>query len=100
MTEQYSAFRADVPRADDARTQLNLPLLQRLAQALGHAQQLATVVDRTREQRPEDVDRALGRFGQAAPQPLQAAASMAASATGLGMGISLASGTPPVSAEM
>ena len=32
MTEQYSAFRADVPRADDARTQLNLPLLQRLAQ--------------------------------------------------------------------
>ena len=32
MTEQYSAFRADVPRADDARTQLNTPLLERLGQ--------------------------------------------------------------------
>ncbi len=31
MTEQYSAFRADVPRADDARTQLNTPLMARLA---------------------------------------------------------------------
>jgi len=30
MTEQYSAFRADVPRADDPRTQLNTALLQRL----------------------------------------------------------------------
>jgi nicotinamidase-related amidase len=30
MTEQYSAFRADVPRADDPRTQLNTPLLERL----------------------------------------------------------------------
>lgn len=32
MTEQYSAFRAEVPRADDARTALNVPLLARLAQ--------------------------------------------------------------------
>lgn len=31
LTEQYSAFRAEVPRADDARTQLNHGLLQRLA---------------------------------------------------------------------
>ncbi|MEP6970695.1 MAG: cysteine hydrolase, partial [Betaproteobacteria bacterium] len=31
MTEQYSAFRADVPRADDPRTQRNLALLSRLA---------------------------------------------------------------------
>jgi nicotinamidase/pyrazinamidase len=31
MTEQYSAFRADVPRADDPRTQLNMALLVRLA---------------------------------------------------------------------
>ncbi len=30
MTEQYSAFRADVPRADDARTGLNTALLSRL----------------------------------------------------------------------
>ncbi len=30
MTEQYSAFRAEVPRADDARTALNQALLQRL----------------------------------------------------------------------
>lgn len=30
MTEQYSAFRADVPRPDDPRTQLNTALLQRL----------------------------------------------------------------------
>jgi nicotinamidase/pyrazinamidase len=27
LTEQYSAFRAEVPRADDPRTQLNTPLL-------------------------------------------------------------------------
>ena len=32
MTEQYSAFRAEVPRADDPRTQLNTPLLAQLAQ--------------------------------------------------------------------
>jgi len=32
MTEQYSAFRADVPRADDPRTQLNTALLQRLGE--------------------------------------------------------------------
>ncbi len=31
MTEQYSAFRADVPRADDPRTALNTQLLARLA---------------------------------------------------------------------
>jgi nicotinamidase/pyrazinamidase len=31
LTEQYSAFRAEVPRADDARTQLNGALLTRLA---------------------------------------------------------------------
>jgi len=31
MTEQYSAFRADVPRGDDPRTQLNTPLMARLA---------------------------------------------------------------------
>ena len=31
LTEQYSAFRAEVPRDDDARTQLNRPLLQQLA---------------------------------------------------------------------
>jgi nicotinamidase-related amidase len=30
LTEQYSAFRAEVPRTDDARTQLNTALLQRL----------------------------------------------------------------------
>jgi nicotinamidase-related amidase len=30
LTEQYSAFRAEVPRADDARTQLNTALLRRL----------------------------------------------------------------------
>lgn len=30
MTEQYSAFRAEVPRADDARTQINTRLLERL----------------------------------------------------------------------
>lgn len=30
LTEQYSAFRAEVPRADDTRTQLNQGLLQRL----------------------------------------------------------------------
>lgn len=32
MTEQYSAFRADVPRPDDPRTRLNMPLLDRLGQ--------------------------------------------------------------------
>jgi nicotinamidase-related amidase len=31
MTEQYSAFRAEVPRADDVRTQTNTALLDRLA---------------------------------------------------------------------
>ena len=31
MTEQYSAFRAEVPRADDPRTALNTGLLRRLA---------------------------------------------------------------------
>jgi nicotinamidase/pyrazinamidase len=31
LTEQYSAFRAEVPRADDARSQLNTALLQQLA---------------------------------------------------------------------
>ena len=31
LTEQYSAFRADVPRADDARTALNTGLMQQLA---------------------------------------------------------------------
>lgn len=35
LTEQYSAFRAEVPRDDDARTQLNKTLLQRLAGAGG-----------------------------------------------------------------
>jgi nicotinamidase-related amidase len=35
MTEQYSAFRAEVLRADDARTKLNQPLLQRLATGHG-----------------------------------------------------------------
>jgi nicotinamidase-related amidase len=35
LTEQYSAFRAEVPRADDARTQLNLPLLQQLGAQAG-----------------------------------------------------------------
>jgi len=32
LTEQYSAFRAEVPRADDARTQINRPLLNSLAE--------------------------------------------------------------------
>lgn len=32
MTEQYSAFRAEVPRADDPRTRLNTALLERLGQ--------------------------------------------------------------------
>jgi nicotinamidase-related amidase len=32
LTEQYSAFRADVPRADDPRTQLNQDLLSTFAQ--------------------------------------------------------------------
>lgn len=31
MTEQYSAFRAEVPRGDDARTRINAELLARLA---------------------------------------------------------------------
>ena len=35
MTEQYSAFRAEVPRADDARSRLNAALMARLA-ADGH----------------------------------------------------------------
>jgi nicotinamidase-related amidase len=35
LTEQYSAFRAEVPRADDARTQLNRTLLQSLAAQSG-----------------------------------------------------------------
>ena len=35
MTEQYSAFRAEVPRADDARTRLNQSLMDRLAAGQG-----------------------------------------------------------------
>jgi nicotinamidase-related amidase len=35
MTEQYSAFRAEVPRADDPRTQTNTALLDRLASGDG-----------------------------------------------------------------
>jgi nicotinamidase-related amidase len=35
LTEQYSAFRAEVPRADDARTHLNQSLLQRLSAQSG-----------------------------------------------------------------
>jgi nicotinamidase-related amidase len=35
LTEQYSAFRAEVPRADDPRTALNQPLLQTLASHTG-----------------------------------------------------------------
>jgi nicotinamidase-related amidase len=35
LTEQYSAFRAEVPRADDARTQLNGTLMQTLAAQSG-----------------------------------------------------------------
>lgn len=35
LTEQYSAFRAEVPRGDDPRTQLNLALLSRLAEQGG-----------------------------------------------------------------
>jgi nicotinamidase/pyrazinamidase len=35
MTEQYSAFRAEVPRADDARTGLNRALIDRLAAGTG-----------------------------------------------------------------
>jgi nicotinamidase-related amidase len=31
LTEQYSAFKAEVPRADDARTLLNRPLVQSLS---------------------------------------------------------------------
>lgn len=33
LTEQYSALRAEVPRADDPRTQLNQTLLQRLGES-------------------------------------------------------------------
>ena len=35
MTEQYSAFRAEVQRDDDPSTHLNVPLLKRLAQSQG-----------------------------------------------------------------
>jgi nicotinamidase-related amidase len=35
LTEQYSVFRAEVPREDDARTQLNQRLLQQLAAPSG-----------------------------------------------------------------
>jgi nicotinamidase-related amidase len=35
LTEQYSAFRAEVPRDDDVRTQLNQALLQQLAAQTG-----------------------------------------------------------------
>ena len=35
LTEQYSAFRAEVPRADDPRTQLNTAVLQQLADGAG-----------------------------------------------------------------
>ena len=35
LTEQYSAFRAEVPRADDARTQLNQTLMGKLAAQTG-----------------------------------------------------------------
>lgn len=35
LTEQYSAFRAEVPRADDARTQLDRALLHQLATRSG-----------------------------------------------------------------
>ena len=35
MTEQYSAFRAEVPRPDDLRTQVNSALLGRLAAGAG-----------------------------------------------------------------
>jgi nicotinamidase-related amidase len=35
LTEQYSAFRAEVPRADDARTQLNQTLVRKLAEQTG-----------------------------------------------------------------
>jgi len=35
MTEQYSAFRAEVPRADDVRTGLNQALMDRLAAGRG-----------------------------------------------------------------
>ena len=35
LTEQYSALRAEVPRADDVRTQLNQGLLQQLAASSG-----------------------------------------------------------------
>ena len=49
------------------------------------------------------VNRLAAPFGQAAtqaPQPMHSAASIAASATGLGIGIRLASGAPPVGAVM
>ena len=35
MTEQYSAFRAEVPRVDDTRTRVNTALLERLATGAG-----------------------------------------------------------------
>ena len=49
------------------------------------------------------VNRLAAPFGQAAtqaPQPMHSAASIDASATGLGIGIRLASGEPPVGAVM
>ena len=49
------------------------------------------------------MNRLAAPFGQAAthaPQPMHSAASIAASATGLGIGIRLASGAPPVGAVM
>ena len=49
------------------------------------------------------VNRLAAPFGHAAtqaPQPMHAAASIAASATGFGIGIRLASGAPPVGAVM
>src|SRR5688572_22749693 len=42
----------------------------------------------------------LGHAATQAPQPMHSAASIAASATGLGIGIRLASGAPPVGAVM
>lgn len=35
MTEQYSAFRAEVPRADDPRTELNRGLMEQLGKSTG-----------------------------------------------------------------
>ena len=42
----------------------------------------------------------LGQAATQAPQPMQAAASMAASATGFGIGMRLASGAAPVATVM